>query len=530
MAPIGPKLDRRGFLAGAVAMSLSSPSQAQGAGGPTVPVGAEDGFEPGEAFSFDELSQIASRASGEAYAAPTMTLSPPFADLGLEQYKGIHFRDDIRPLSGSTGAFALELLPPGLVYLHRVGISIVRPGGVEDVAFAPELFTFDPDLFPFPGGRAPADAGEDLDFTGFRLRHPINSPDVMDEFVVFQGASYFRAIAHDMIFGLAARGLAIATADPHGEEFPLFRHFWIHEPKPEDRFILVHALLDSASATGAFQFEVRPGETTVMETRCRLFPRTEVTQVGIAPLTSMFFFGPERRVGIDDYRDAVHDSAGLQIITGQGTRVWRPLTNPARVEVSAFVDDSPKGFGLSQRPRNFAFYQDAQARYDRRPCCWVEPLDEWGPGAVMLIEIPVANELNDNIVAFWRPQAPLLPAEAGHDFSYRLHWCASPPDVAPLARVESTRIGAASGEPAKRIVVVDFRKPVEGTPVLRGTLSVDRGSASPVELRDLPGGEIVRATFTFDPAGATAAEMQLSLEDDKGERHSELWLFRWTAP
>lgn len=521
------RLSRRGFIAGAGAGLLG----AAAAPGVRAQSTGTDGTlaAPAPAFGFAELSAIARERAAQEYSPATMTFRPPFADLEYDAYRAIRFREDARPLAKSGGAFAIDLLPPGSVYRQRVGISIVRPAGIEDLGFSSDLFHFDPGHFPFPDGRAPEGSGDGLDFSGFRLRSPINRPDVLDDFLVFQGASYFRGIARNMIFGLSARGLAIGTADPRGEEFPHFRHFWIHAPEPDARDILVHALLDSASATGAFEFEIRPGETTVMQTRCRLFPRTDIDQVGIAPLTSMYFFGPERRDRVDDFRDAVHDSAGLQMITGQGTRLWRPLTNPARVEISAFVDENPKGFGLTQRPLEFDYYQDAEARYDRRPSGWVEPLGDWGPGTVMLVEIPVENEFNDNIVAFWRPRDPLRPSEDGHDFAYRLHWCATPPDAAPLARVRATRTGRSIHDGAKRDFAVDFAMPAESAALPRALLTASAGAVSPVTLAPLPGGQLIRAAFTFEPGNAEAAELQLALESDAGLRQSETWLYRWTS-
>ena len=525
----GIQINRRdlvgGALAGALTSAMTGSAAGQSAEGtPAQPAAPADSPPP---FDFEALARIARDRAKSDYSPATMSLNAPFADLNYDEYRAIRFREDARPLDGT--AFAIDLLPPGLVYRQRVDIAIVRPTGIDDLPFSSNLFHFDPAHFPFPDGKAAPNAGDGLDFSGFRLRHPINSPDVMDEFAVFQGASYFRGIARNMIYGLSARGLAIGTADPRGEEFPHFRKFWIHEPTPDARHILVHALLDSASASGAFEFVIRPGETTVMETRCRIFPRTEINQIGIAPLTSMYFFGPERRAGIDDFRDAVHDSAGLQMITGQGTRLWRPLSNPARVETSAFSDDNPKGFGLTQRPRSFYFYQDAEAHYERRPSAWIEPLGGWGPGAVMLIEIPVENEFNDNIVAFWRPRQPLLPSDTGHEFAYRLHWCAVPPDAAPLARVHTTRIGASIHDGGKRIIVVDFVKSPENGTVLRGVVTASSGKASEVTLKELPGGELLRAAFEFAPGNAPASELQLALEDETGARRSETWLYRWTA-
>ena len=68
------------------------------------------------------------------------------------------------------------------------------------------------------------------------------------------------------------------------------------------------------------------------------------------------------------------------------------------------------------------------------------PARGWGDGAVMLVEIPIADEFTDNIVAFWRPEAPLA---AGNEirYAYRLTWAPTQPEDAPLARSSRTRSG-----------------------------------------------------------------------------------------
>ncbi|MGF1553916.1 MAG: glucan biosynthesis protein [Paracoccaceae bacterium] len=510
---------RRDVIAGAAALALSpalaSRASAQAEGG-----------DP-RAFGFEDVVAEARGRAGADYQDATMTLDGPFAGLDYDRYRAIRFRRELDPLGGE-GAFGIDLLPPGSVFTSRVDIAVVRPTGVDDLAFRSGYFHFDTDYFEFPDGRAPEQTGQGLGFSGFRLRAPLNRPEVLDEVAVFQGASYFRAVARDMLYGLSARGLSIRTADPRGEEFPVFRKIWIHEPEPDAASMLVHALLDSPSATGAFRFEIRPGDVTVMDTECRLFPRLEIAQAGIAALTSMYYFGPDRRAEVDDFRDAVHDSQGLQMITGRGDRLWRPLSNPATVQVSAFQDGSPRGFGLTQRRRDFGFYQDAEARYDRRPSCWIEPLGDWGPGAVMLVEIPVNNEFNDNIVSFWRPQGPLAPAEEGHTFRYRLHWCDLPPDRAPIYRVRASRGGTAINEAGRRVMVVDFACPLAKTEGLAPEIEASVGEVADVVLVDLPGENAVRASFTFDPGEALAVELRLVLKRGD-EAVSETWLHRWTA-
>ena len=98
---------------------------------------------------------------------------------------------------------------------------------------------------------------------------------------------------------------------------------------------------------------------------------------------------------------------GLALQTGQDEHSGDRSPIRATLQISAFADTSPRGFGLLQRERMFADYQDLEARYENRPSVWVEPIGDWGEGAVELVEIPSEQEVNDNIVAFWRPHDPL---------------------------------------------------------------------------------------------------------------------------
>lgn len=477
---------------------------------------------------FASVTDLARRLSREEHRDQRADFGGLFSGLDYDAYRAI--RPHTLPLTDKRSALAIDPMPPGHIFTVPVRISLVDADRTMDLAFDPALFRFDPDYFdPAAVERARAEGTNGADaFSGFRLRSPINRPDVLDEVAVFQGASYFRAVARGLNYGLSARGLAIDTAEPQGEEFPSFTHFWIDRPEPGARELALRALLESPSCTGAYAFEIAPGETTVMQVSARLFPRRALDRPGLAPLTSMYFFGPERRAEVDDFRDAVHDSSGLQMVTGAGQRVWRALTNPAALQISAFSDSDVQGFGLTQRPRSFDHYQDAEARYDRRPSCWIEPLDAWGDGAVVLVEIPVDSEFHDNIVAFWRPASPLAPSDTGHEFRYRLHWGALALDTAPLGRVQATRAGATIDGSGRRSLVVDFRK--EGP--WASDLRIDaRRNGEPVEdvtLKPLPGDAGRRVALVFDPGGEALHEFRLTLMGPDGPE-TETWLYRWTS-
>jgi periplasmic glucans biosynthesis protein len=480
------------------------------------------------AFGFEDLVVLAEARAREPFQRPEMTLTEPFADLTYDAFRAIRFREDERLWGTDPQGFALDLMPPGFYFKDRVRVHLVDGGEVSEIPFSTAFFHFHPNYFPWTDGTAPADLARDLGFSGIRLRHPINHPGVWDEVLVFQGASYFRAVARDTLYGLSARGLAIGTGAPVPEEFPLFTDFWLFTPGHGDAQLRILALLDSASVAGAYEFTVHPGVETTMDIRVVLFPRTQIELAGIAPLTSMYYFGPERRAGVDDFRDAVHDSNGLFMINGMGEVLWRPLANPASLQYSAFQDANPRAFGLVQRQRDFAYYQDAEARYDRRPSAWIEPQSDWGPGAVTLIEIPTKDEFADNIVAFWRPSAPLEPGK-GHALAYRLTWGDQPPADIPLARVAATRSGLSILDPDERVFAVDFDLGSIRIDGLTPQLSVSAGEiAGVVSLSLLPAGNIARVGFHFVAGTATASEFRLALYRDNAPV-SETWLYRWTA-
>jgi glucans biosynthesis protein len=344
---------------------------------------------------------------------------------------------------------------------------------------------------------------------------------------VFQGASYFRAIARGQIYGVSARGIAVRTARPEGEEFPAFTDFWIERPPEHADKIVIHALLQSRSVVGAYTFTAQPGEETIIDVQATLFPRVDLTAFGIAPLTSMFLFDASNRVRFDDYRNAVHDSDGLQILNGAGERLWRPLANPRALQVSAFVDDSPKGFGLVQRKRQFGDYEDADGLFNLRPSLWIEPGTPWGPGHVELIEIPSDREVNDNIVAYWQPQTPIAAGRSA-EFTYRLRFTAEPLDHS-LARVTATRVGQALGSEGRRSIVIDFAAPdADAIPEnLEPEIRTSAGEILSPRGVVVPESGVYRASFELDPQREGSVELRAVLLHE-GKPWSETWLYRWS--
>jgi glucans biosynthesis protein len=474
------------------------------------------------AFSPSDVQKQARALAAEKFVRPKIDLPKQLQDLSYDQYRDIRFKRE-RAIWTSEGVpFLVELFHQGFIFKEPVVMYVVADGTARRVFYVPDFFTFGPSVQPPPDGSV-------IDFSGFRILAPINRADAFDEFVVFQGASYFRAVAKGQGYGLSGRGLALNTGAREGEEFPFFRTFWIERPQPEARAIVVHALLDSVSTTGAYRFTIRPGDDTVMDVEMTLYPRVELKLVGLAPLTSMFVFGPNNRVGIDDVRTAVHDSDGLAIWNGREEWLWRPLIHPETLQISEFIDDNPRGFGLLQRHRAFADYHDLDAGYERRPSLWIETIGYWGSGAVQLIEIPSKTDYHDNIVVFWRPGQP-IPAQSEERRAYRLHWCWTPPATPPMAMTADTRVGAGS-EKGTRLFVIDFvgGRLAELPPdaPIKMDITTLTGTVKYPVARPNPATGGWRVSLVLDPAGAKLCDMRGILKLGE-EPLSEIWSYRWT--
>ena len=470
-------------------------------------------------FSPDWLVEEAVRLASEDFQEPPLDLPSGLGDIGYDQYRDIVFRPEAQIWADAPGRFRLDLLHRGFIFKAPVEIAIVDGGMATPVIFSPAMFEYG------PGVQAPT-PDERLGFSGFRVRSPINTPDYWDEFLVAQGASYFRAVARDQLYGISARALAINTALPQGEEFPAFRRFWIEQPAADQGTLIIHALLDSPSTTGAFRFAVTPGAETVIDVDGAIVPRVEIEKIGIAPLTSMFLFNGTNRSGYDDFRPAVHDSDGLQMLTGSGEWIWRPLANPRELQISSFNDERPRGFGLMQRARRVEDFQDLEARYERRPSLWIEPVGDWGAGAVELVEIPTESEINDNIVAYWRPAGP-VPAGGPWRFGYRMRWTDVIQPRDGLLTVAASRMGR-SLNGGNRLFVVDFTSADGALPMdLTAEAAASSGRIAGPIIHD-GGRDAVRVSFELEGETDEPSELRLRLIAG-GKPASETWLYRWTS-
>ncbi|SDE95096.1 glucan biosynthesis protein [Limimaricola pyoseonensis] len=529
--PAPSTIDRRALLQ---ALALTAPVLAGiGRVGPAMadeaprvipPSGAAP--EP-ETFSFDALTETM-RAAATRPAPEPETVGSGLGELGYDDYRMIAFRPDrARWRDDADTDYRVHAFHMGWLFQEPVRLYEVEDGLARPLAFTTEDFRYHGPL------EKKAETVDELPgVAGFRLNAPLNRPDREDELVAFLGASYFRALGKNSRYGLSARGVAIDTATSEAEEFPRFSRFWLEKA---GKSVVIYAALEGPSLTGAYRFVVTPGAETVMDVTARLFFRRAPEQLGVAPLTSMFLYSEKNRADFDDYRPAVHDSDGLMIRRRDGDVIWRPLNNPPRLSGSYFSEESPRGFGLHQRDRDFEAYQDGGARYERRPSLMVEPQGDWGRGAVRLVEIPTDLEANDNIVAFWVPEKKVEAGEA-REYAYRLRWGDLPVDpAAEIAHVAETRAGAGGvsgveAEANSRKFVID----------LEGGLLADLPADAEVTLKaNAKGGKIISQTLerieangvwrvVLDVTAPEGETVELAAHVAGFDRKlSETWLYQW---
>lgn len=532
--------DRRTFNAAAGASLLLSalglaPS-AQAAGGVrSLKLGDR------QPFSFEGLVEQARQLSAKPHVRDTSLPAEVLNRIDYEQHGKIRFDTDLALFRDGPGQFPVTFFHLGRFFQVPVHMHVLEK---TSEGHASREIVYDPDYFSMNADNPAKELPDGAGFAGFRFQESRtakgNGPNGTqldwrgNDWVAFLGASYFRAIGELYQYGLSARGVLVDAAVPDkAEDFPTFTHFYFDPPADGGDTVVVHALLDGESCTGAFKFIMQRAKNVVMDIDARLFARRDITRLGLAPLTSMYWYSERIKPTAIDWRPEVHDSDGLAMWTGSGERIWRPLVNPPYTTAGAFGDKTPRGFGLLQRDRNFDHYLDG-VMYDRRPSLWVEPLGDWGEGTVQLIEIPTDDEIHDNIVACWVPKAPVTKG-AAFSLRYRLHWNADEPYPSPLARCLATRIGR-GGQPGQPRPpgITKFMVEFLGPPLTKipfgvkpeAVLSAANGKFSYVFTEAVPNNVPGhwRAQFDYTPEGKTPVDLRLFLRLN-GETLSETWIY-----
>jgi glucans biosynthesis protein len=511
-------LDRRQFLL------LSAALAAAGQRLPAALAADQINFGPAEPFSFEGLISRARELAGTAFVPPVIRHPDVLEAIDYDAYQQIQFRKERGLGADGSVNFPFQFFHLGRYFKAPVRLHALANGQAREILYSPDYFTFGKtDL----AAKLPADLG----FAGFRV---MNDAKAKRDWLAFLGAAYFRSSGELDQYGLSARGVAIDVAMPTPEEFPRFTEFWLEPGPPAGDQCTIYALMDGPSIAGAYRLHCTRAEKVLIDVDAELFARADIARMGVAPLTSMYWFSEHDRHLARDWRPEIHDSDGLAIWTGAGERLWRPLNNPRAVLTNSFADASPKGFGLLQRDRHFYSYEDDGVFYDRRPTVWVEPRGEWGEGAVQLVEIPTDDEIHDNIVAYWLPAAP-VKAGSAWSFAYRLHWVGAEPFPPAVGRVIGTRLGRGGvpGQPrpeGARKFVIDFAGgPLAGlakADPVEPVVTAARGKVDYVYALQVVGTTHWRAFFDLYVDGAEPVDLRcyLRLAD---RTLTETWLYQY---
>lgn len=482
-------------------------------------------------FQYNNVVVQARELASKKYKPEELNLPKELLSMDYDAFRNVRYVREEGPWYGKNIPFEIQFFHMGSIYKNSVRINEIIGGRSIYIPYEGHAFTNKDKPLDAKGFGA-------IDYAGFRLHYPLNTPDYYDELITFLGASYFRALGTGQKYGISARGLAIDTGLQTGEEFPIFKEFWVKKPAQRNRNITIYALLDSKSVTGAYEFFIQPGGTTKIDVTATIFPRENIKKLGLAPLTSMYLFGENTKTRFFDYRPEVHDSDGLLVLNGNNEWLWRPLDNSKQLRMSSFVDNNVKGFGLFQRDRNPDHYQDMEAFYEQRPSVWIEPLLGFSKGNVHLVEIPSDKEIHDNVVAFFWPDKKI---EKGKEylFKYRMYWTSNPkPEISDKAYVDATYtgVGGVAGSPSETFkkFVIDFKgsifDTVESEKQLKADVSASAGHISHVVVQKntISGG--YRLFFDYKPEGKTA-ELRASLvsNDDKikDETLTEVWTYQF---
>jgi periplasmic glucans biosynthesis protein len=473
-------------------------------------------------FSRSAVTKLARELASRPYKPPPKVALGTLGTISQEDYARIRYKPDKIIWAKDKVGFAIAPLHPGSKVTGQMQINLVDRGVSARLAYDQTKFDFGPIKPPA------ANAG--VDYSGFRiLKVDVNG--IGRPVASFQDASYYAAIARNQTWGLVARPVAVRSPKQNSEEAPQIRMVWIEKPSVGSNALVIHALVDMPSLAAAYHFTLRADDAAILDTECTIFVRTAVEDLALAPAQATYFAGALDRRNIDDVRPAVYEVEGAQILTGSGEWLWRPVANRNSLQISAFVDDNPRGFGLLQRDRRFEDFLDAENKWQRRPSLWIEPIGQWGTGEVTLIELPAFSQNNKNIALYWRPKPGLAAGSQTH-YAYRQYWCWTPPNRSTGAMVSLSRVGRTPSSPpgARRRFLVQFTGGELGDREklreIEPKVWASAGKVLTVRGLRLTGQRSYQVLFDLDPGTRPLVELRLVLELN-GEPLSETWLYRW---
>jgi len=473
-------------------------------------------------YGWMEAVQKARQQAQSDYRQPSAQVPDWLRNLSYEQWQDIRFHPTAALWMGQKLPFVVQFHHLGSIYTAPVDVHVIQPDGrIGTAQFSSAQFYYGPAI---PKQPLPAKLG----YAGFSLYALQPKQNSYLPFAEFLGASFFRGSVLGKPFGSVARGIAIDTGLPSGEEFTFFKEFWIVQPKAKDRAITLYALLDAPSLTGAYRFVIQPGaNATVMDVRASLFRRRNPGKLGLAPLGSTYFYGENARQTYDDYRIEVHDADGLLMHGSPSRWTWRPLQNPKALVDETYPIPGLAGFGLLQRDRRFDHYGDIEAAYQHRPNAWVTPKGSFGSGELELFELPIRNDLNRNVLAFWSLRS--LPQDLSQpiEFAYTLNWTTLELVPDELAHTAATRL---SQQPNTQTLSfdIDWQRNKRSAALdagVQATVQVSGGKLLGTRLQPNPQLKAWRLTIQVQPSNAPI-ELKARLLR-KGVPISETWRYTW---
>ena len=494
-------------------------------------------------INLDFVSKLAKARAQKPFRSPRADMPDVLKqdNLNYDKYREIEFRHEKALWLGDGLPYRVEFFHPGYLYQEPVQVNEFTLTHVQSIRFVQDFFNYRSlDI----AKKIPTKTG----YAGFKLLNELNENERWDEIGAFLGASYFRLLGKGQRYGLSARGLAIDCGETdRGEEFPIFTDWWLGKPHREDSDLRMYAILDSVSCVGAYSFLIHPGESTATDIETVLFVRTPdmikpvdpqrkpIKTLGIAPLTSMFWFGKNTERKPEDYRLEAHDSDGLLMHLDKGEVLWRPLNNPPVMRHQRFGTKNLRGFGLMQRERDFAAYQDLFNYYHNVPSVWVEPRGNWGEGDIHLVELPTNYEGLDNVVAFWDPKTKPAPMEPFR-MSYTLFWTRENDMKLSPNKTVATRIGAHPRDALSRQIMIDFRGPKldnipENAPPVPVASCSENGAITEAQIfkNTAAGGWRVFLRMKPNVGNVDPIDLRCTLVSAE-ENVSETWTYHWSPP
>ncbi len=390
-------------------------------------------------FDFLKIVKLAEIEAKKNYEPREIKIPKTIATLTYSQYNLMRYNIDHDLWGKENLPFRVSFFPLGTpLYSKSLDIYEVTPENlVKPVPFSPEFFCYE-EKVQFIKKEMPNNAG----YAGFKLRYKAESSEYPDEFAAFLGGCYFRVVSDGSSYGLSNRGIAINTGlEKTSEEFPTFEKIWLKKTEKNSKEVTIYAYLNGPSITGAYSFTIRPGKKTEINVKSTIFLRQKVKLLGLAPITSMFWFSEGKMHNFYDYRPSVHNSEGL-VVSEKNRKTWEPLVNypdHKMINDDMYCQSTPNFFGLIQRNREYNFYMDPSVKYHLNPNCWIIPENNWGSGNIRLFILPTLTEWMDNINAFWVPENT---PEVGKpfEFNYKIIYSLEEPERTS-AYVKYTNVG-----------------------------------------------------------------------------------------